>query len=151
VTYHGAKLPPPPYTLILDIQTTSKSRCQEVIGWFAEDGRSTELRLVGGDLLFGENDAEWKQVTTDKLALNRGEWQRIAIQREVSGIVQIFAGGKLKARGRVDAHAPRGLSTDPRSSRFNGKESDCFLHGKVQDLSIFNFLVKPEVLAEIAM
>jgi len=152
IIYHGAELPHPPYTLILDIQSTAKTRCQEIIGWFAEDGRSTELRLVGGDVLFGENDAEWKQVTTDKLALNNGEWQRIAIQREVSGVVQIFVGGSLKVRGMVAAEAPEGLSTEPRSSRMElDEKSGCYWNGKVQDFSIFNFLVKPEVLAEIAM
>jgi len=147
ITYHNAKLPPPPYTLIADFRSTANVDCQDLIGWFGPDGRSIELRLVWGDLVFGEKDAVWKEVSTKHLALQNGEWQSIALQREVTGFVQIFIGGKLKARGLVNPNAPQGVGTDAYSSRKDG----CFWNGQVQHLSIFNFLVKPEVLAEIAL
>jgi len=153
ITYHNGAMPRPPFTLILDFRSAVNSECQALIGWFAPDGSSAQLKLVWGDIVFGEETrgGGWKEVATKKQNLQTGEWKSVAIHRAVNGDVQIYIKGKLKAHGQLAPQAPQGLSGEPKSSRRKKDYEDCFLDGAVQELGIFNFLVKPDVLQEIAL
>lgn len=146
IVYHNAVLPAPPYTVIANFRTTVNSECQEIIGWFGPGGASAELRVVWGNLLYGEMVGGWRFIQTQKQSLNNGEWHEVAVVRRVTGEVLIYVSGSLVATGHLTAQGPIGVSPEPKSSRL----WDCALNGDVEEFGVFRFNVKPEVLTEIA-
>eukprot|EP00443_Scrippsiella_acuminata_P069873 CAMPEP_0115430182 /NCGR_PEP_ID=MMETSP0271-20121206/30914_1 /TAXON_ID=71861 /ORGANISM="Scrippsiella trochoidea, Strain CCMP3099" /LENGTH=724 /DNA_ID=CAMNT_0002855405 /DNA_START=1 /DNA_END=2175 /DNA_ORIENTATION=+ len=146
IVFHKAALPKAPFTIVFNLRSMAPSKCQEVIGWFGSES-SVELRLVFGDLMYGEAvSGKWSSVSTEAADFADGKSHHIAILRYASGKVKILHNGKVMASGSVQAEQPQGLSTEPRSSR----QKDCSLNGEVQGLSFFTSVLTPEQMAEIA-
>lgn len=148
ITYHDAILPPPPFTILMSVKSTSESGCMEIVGWFNEPGDSVEIRMEYGNIIYGEKlGSDLSRVGTSGGGLSNGEWQHVAIARDQKGMVQLLVGGRLKDHVQFPTQVPVDLSTDPRSER----KGACFFDGEIQHFSIFNMIVRADVITEIAL
>lgn len=146
ITFDGARLPPPPFTIVLTMRAHPHGACQEVVAWFNDEGtRSAELQLLGGDLMYGENNGAWADIKTAGLDLINGAWYTLALVRSESGSTSIHMPGSQAASGFVGAILPEGLGSKPRSTR----ATDCALLGEVKDLQIYHLELTAAELATL--
>jgi len=155
--YMGATLPEAPFTITARIRSVVRTGCQDIIAW--SDGQASwiavEFRLNEGKLMYGENpftdpkENSWKEVQSQGM-LADSAWHNVAVVRERSGKVSLFAEGAHVAEGKVSPDVPAGLRPNARSARVSRFFQDCVLNGDVSRLQIFDSALNASLLAAIA-
>uniref|UniRef100_A0A7S2Q1N9 Uncharacterized protein n=1 Tax=Zooxanthella nutricula TaxID=1333877 RepID=A0A7S2Q1N9_9DINO len=147
IQYAGAALPHTGGLSILGwVRTFWKQRCQAIIAW--DDGKhSVELRLMGGDLLYGENFAGWTEVRTRGKAIADGAWHTVGVTRAAGGAVHLFVDGAVAHTGKLAHPKMEPISGWPRSTL----PTHCALNGEVSDLSVFRSALPDKLVAEAFM
>jgi hypothetical protein len=154
--YVGARLPEAPFTISAKIRSSSASDCQDIIAWGDGQGSwvSVEFRLSGGALLYGESPSarplasSWREVVSTDRKLNDNAWHRVAVVREASGEVALYADGTQVGLGKVNEKTPPGLFPTARSARV-AHTQDCAFDGDIAQLRIYSFAVDASSIASL--
>lgn len=153
--YVDARFLPTPFTIAARIRSRKNSGCQNIIAW--GDGHnswmSVEFRLSeGGELMYGESPVAgavagaWKEVATSDLKLADSVWHTVAVVREKSGKVSLYADGRPAARGKVSAETPHDLVPMARSARV-AQSLGCVFDGDIADLRMYDSALDDHVLS----
>mmetsp|Transcript_147564 Transcript_147564/g.474076 ORF Transcript_147564/g.474076 Transcript_147564/m.474076 type:complete len:433 (-) Transcript_147564:50-1348(-) len=118
VDFSGALLPSPPFTIVARIRALSKAGDPEaVLAWGAQGGQGDCLRVglgSGGALEYWESNRN--VVNHSDVSLRDSTWNTIAVVREASGSVSLYADGILLGNAHTSEEFPSRCSFTARSS-----------------------------------
>lgn len=154
--FNDARLPQAPFTLTATIRTSSQGDCLNILAWGDGEGSwmSAEFRVTLGDLLYGENplpepttpgEVTWREVRSKGLRLADGAWHNVAVVREASGQVSLYANGQPVAVGHVAKEMPPKLMAMARTARIS-HSIDCVFDGDVTHVRIYDSALSAAML-----